>query len=296
MSTYALPALFTIAVWWASTGLILLMVRLPRVTFPASLVAATVVLGMGVHGLADTAADTSVNGAYLAFASGIAVWAWVEVSFLLGFITGPRRNACPAGCAGFGHFGHSTAAIIYHELACVAAAAVVAAVTWGEANQVGFATFMVLWIMRLSAKLNLFLGVPNRGEQFLPPHLLYLKSFFGKRSMNALFPVSVTGITLFAGLLIARIMGNDSAVALTGDMLILTLVLLALLEHWFMVLPLPSERLWQWQRPDAIDPGSPDLRVALPLAPGVSASTLPDHKNTPPPSAKVRPRTQGEFQ
>jgi len=32
-----------------------------------------------------------------------------------------------------------------------------------------------------------------------------------------------------------------------------TLMALAVLEHWFMVLPLPSETLWRWWRPPAVD-------------------------------------------
>ena len=61
--------------------------------------------------------------------------------------------------------------ILYHELAIVATALAVVAVTWGGANQVGTWTFLLLWAMRLSAKLNVFLGVPNLTEQFLPEHL-----------------------------------------------------------------------------------------------------------------------------
>jgi putative photosynthetic complex assembly protein 2 len=43
-----------------------------------------------------------------------------------------------------------------------------------QPNQVGTGTFAVLWVMRISAKLNLFLGVRNLSEELLPPHLAYL--------------------------------------------------------------------------------------------------------------------------
>ncbi|WP_163591818.1 DUF3623 family protein, partial [Klebsiella pneumoniae] len=55
-----------------------------------------------------------------------------------------------------------------------------------------------LWLMRLSAKLNVFLGVRNLNEQFLPEHLRYMHSYFRQRSSNALFPVSVIGVTALA--------------------------------------------------------------------------------------------------
>jgi putative photosynthetic complex assembly protein 2 len=249
MSRYLLPVLFTVALWWGSTGLILRLVKLPRRTFPMSMLAMSVVLFAGLVGLWSTRDDSSPAGAYLAFISGMGVWAWVETSFLLGYITGPRRQPCGAGCHGPRHFVHSAAAILWHEVAIVAGMVLVGTLTAGGANDVGWSTFMLLWIMRLSAKLNLFLGVPNRGEQFLPRHLGYLKSFFGAPRVNFLFPVSVTAITLLAGWLLAVLAAGPDDFQTAGCMLLLTLVLLALVEHWFMVLPWNSERLWRWQSP-----------------------------------------------
>jgi putative photosynthetic complex assembly protein 2 len=248
MSLYALPVLFTLALWWGSTGVILKLVRLPRGSFPVSMLGMTVVLLAGLQGLWSTREDVSVGGAFAAFASGMGVWAWVETSFLLGYVTGPRRQPCENDCKGANHFWHSVAAILWHEVAIAVGMVLVGLITRGGANDVGWATFMLLWIMRLSAKLNLFLGVPNRGEQFLPPHLQYLKSFFGAQRINFLFPVAVTAITALAGWLIAQLAANPTEFQASSYTLLLTLVLLALVEHWFMVLPWDSERLWQWQQ------------------------------------------------
>jgi len=297
MSAYALPILFTLVLWWASTGLILVLVRLPRWTFPLTLLGATVVLGLGIQGLIASSADASTTGAYVAFASGLAVWAWLEVSFLLGLVTGPRRDPCPVDCHGGQHFRHGVEAVIYHEVAILAGAALVVAVTWGAANQVGSATFLLLWVMRLSAKLNLFLGVANRGEQFLPAHLDYLKSFFGKRPTNALFPVSVVGTALLAGYLIVRLVAEGaSAFEITGYTLLATLVMLALIEHGFMVLPLPSERLWQWQkRPAAVAGDLPaELKVALPLGALQPLTCRIESQNKQVPPAARRPHATGD--
>ena len=248
MTLYALPVLFTLSLWWGSTGVILKLVRLPRGSFPVSMLGMTVVLYAGMQGLWNTRDDVSVGGAFVAFASGMGVWAWVETSFLLGYVTGPRRQPCETGCKGPNHFWHSVAAILWHEVTIAVGMILVGLLTRGGANDVGWATFMLLWIMRLSAKLNLFLGVPNRGEQFLPPHLQYLKSFFGAQRINFLFPVAVTAITALAGWLIAQLAANPNEFQASGYTLLLTLVLLALVEHWFMVLPWDSERLWQWQQ------------------------------------------------
>ena len=244
MSAYVLPVGAAIFTWWALTGFILYLdTRAPR-TFPASLAAATLVLGVSLWGLAATANDSTVRGAYLAFAAALGVWGWLELSFLTGFITGPRRHACPDGCAGAAHLGHAVAAVLYHELAILGGAAAVVALTWRGANPYGAWTFLLLWAMRTSAKLNLFLGVPNHGGQYLPAHLKYLQSYFRRAAMNLLFPLVVTAGTVVTARWAADALAGDAFHAV-GYALLATLLALAVLEHWFLVLPIPSERLWR---------------------------------------------------
>ncbi len=83
-------------------------------------------------------------------------------------------------------------------MALVLLAGAVAAVTWGGVNQTGMWTFLVLWIMRQSAKLNIFLGARNLNESFLPAHLKYLQTYFTRKAMNPLFPFSVLLSSLVA--------------------------------------------------------------------------------------------------
>jgi putative photosynthetic complex assembly protein 2 len=92
----------------------------------------------------------------------------------------------------------------------------------------------------------LFLGVPNVGEKFLPEHLQYLKGFFRKRAMNFLFPLSITASTVVTVLLVQKYASADGPFQMTSYALLTSLLALAVIEHWFMVLPLPSERLWNW--------------------------------------------------
>ena len=247
MSTYLLPILYTIAVWWASTGVILYLNGLPRATHPWTMLFATVLLGVALVGLFATRDDTRVSGAYLAFTCALLVWAWQEVAFLLGYVTGPRRTACPAGSTGWRRAGYALQTLLHHELALIVLGLAVAAITWGGANPTGLAAFMIFWVMRQSAKLNVFLGVRNLSEDFLPPHLKYLQTYFRRAPMNALFPVSVAASSWLAVLLwqaaSADGVGAFEATALTFSG---TLLSLAILEHWFMVLPLPSQALWNW--------------------------------------------------
>lgn len=247
MIEVGLPALYAMFVWWFTTGAILLLDGLPRRTFAWSMLGATALALLALVGLDRSAESVSVAGAYCAFTCAIVVWGWIEIAFLLGFVTGPRTSASPPGCSEWRRFGNAVGAIAYHELAIVLAAAVIVVLTRDAPNQVGVWTFMILWVMRLSAKLNLFLGVRNLGDEFLPERMRYLRSFFLKRPMNLLFPVSVTAATTLAAILwkeaVAVTAGAFDAAALV---LTATLLSLAILEHWFMVLPLPTTALWSW--------------------------------------------------
>ena len=247
MSLYALPVLFALFVWWFSTGIIMYLDGLPRRTFRWSMVGATVLLAVSLWGLAAGSTDTSVRGAYLAFTWGVLAWGWQEISFYMGFVTGPRSQPCPEGCSGWRHFGHAIQTSLWHELAIIAAAIVVVTLTWGGANQVGTWTFMVLWWMHQSAKLNVFLGVRNLNEEFLPEHLQFLRSFLTKKPMNLLFPVSVTVSTVIAVRLVqAAIAPGAGAFHAAGFTFLATMMVLAILEHWLLVLPLPAAALWGW--------------------------------------------------
>jgi putative photosynthetic complex assembly protein 2 len=247
VADHGLPVLYALFLWWFSTGLILYLDGLPRRSFRWSMLACTGVALLSFWGLAATRDDTTVLGAYAAFTYGLLIWGWHEMSFLMGFVTGPRRAPCPEGCRGWRHLGHATAAILWHELAIAATALIMVVLTWGGTNQVGTWIFMVLWVMRLSAKFNVYLGVPNLTEEFLPQHLSYLKSFMRKRPMNPLFPISVTVGTIVATRLVDRAWvageGSFDAIAFT---FVAVLLALAILEHWFLVLPLPDAALWSW--------------------------------------------------
>jgi len=126
------------------------------------------------------------------------------MAFLMGYVTGPRKSACASTCSGWPRFIHASQAVIYNELATVVAGGVVFILSAGMPNRFALWTFLILWAMRISAKLNLFLGVPNLGERFLPPHLQYLKSFFRRGAMNFLFPLSISGATAVLALLIEK--------------------------------------------------------------------------------------------
>jgi putative photosynthetic complex assembly protein 2 len=248
MGEFLLPLGYTLFVWWFSTGVILYLDGLPRHTFRWTLGASTALLVGALWALIHTRDDTSVSGAYCAFTCALLVWAWQEVAFLLGVVTGPRRTPCPPGARGLARFLYAAETVLYHELALIGLALAVATCVGQGANPVGLWTYLVLWGMRQSAKLNIFLGVRNLGESFLPEHLAYLASYFQRRPMNVLFPISVTVGTGAAALVWWQLLveGGGSPFQRAGLALTGTLLALGALEHWLLVLPLPSEALWRW--------------------------------------------------
>ena len=247
MSLYLLPVVFTLFLWWFSTGVILYLNGLPQRTFKWTLLGATAVLLLALYGLAASRNDTSVAGAYCGFTCALMVWAWQEVAFLLGYVTGPRRVPCAANSTGWRRFVQAFQAMAHHELALVVLAVAVFLATYDGSNLTGWWTYLVLWVMRQSAKLNVFLGVRNLNEGFLPPHLKYIDSYFRRQPMNLLFPFAITVSTALAALVWqAALAPGLSAFAATSLSFVATLLTLAILEHWFMVLPLPFEALWKW--------------------------------------------------
>ena len=247
------PAAYALFVWWFGTGVVLLLDNLPRRTFRWSMIAGSVLFVMSLHRLWAGAADVSEAGAYAAFMYAIIAWAWQEMSFFMGYVTGPRRVAAPADCTAWERFRFGVAACLWHEFAIVATAVVIVASTWHAPNQVGTQTFLLLWLMRTSAKLNVFLGVLNLGEEFLPIHLRYLLSFMARRPMNLLMPVSLT-----AGAIGAALLWQDAAATQNvGTTMLATMLALAVVEHWFLIIPLPFARLWAWSLRYKPTPGQP---------------------------------------
>jgi putative photosynthetic complex assembly protein 2 len=247
MFDYVAPVLFVLLAWWFSTGAIFYLDGLPRRTYRYSMAGMTGILVAALCGLSATADDVSSGGAYIAFACALAVWGWQEMGFLMGFVTGPRRVACPPGVGTAKRFSLAVETILFHELALAVSGFAVVAMTWGGDNQIGAWTFLALWAMRLSTKLNLFLGVPNLSEEVLPADLAYLASYFAKRPMNLFFPVSVTLATTATGFAWGAVSGlPGDAPELAGAVLIATILTLGVLEHWFLVVPLPVNAIWKW--------------------------------------------------
>lgn len=248
-----LPVLATVFAWWLSTGLVFMAVRGARDRHAARFLALSVLSAVALATLWLLRDQNTVASAYLAFLSALTIWAWQEAGFLMGYITGPRLERLQAR-AGIRHFADAAMAIIYHELALAAGGLLLLVLLWDASNWVGVWTYTILWAMRLSAKLNIFLGVHNLAEELLPDHLRFLRPYFCKRPINFLFPISITVPTVIAGSMLGHLwFATPDLAQLTATAILGTLLALAILEHWFLILPVPDTALWRWATAPAED-------------------------------------------
>jgi putative photosynthetic complex assembly protein 2 len=150
---------------------------------------------------------------------------------------------------GWPRFARAVGTIAWHELALAMTTLALIHAAWGAANPFAAWTFAMLFLARVSAKLNLFFGVPRINTEFLPRTLSHLPSHFRLAPMNGFFPLSVTLLSFAAACWLERTVAAGAGWEVAGFSLLLTITLLALLEHWFMVLPVPDQKLWRWMMP-----------------------------------------------
>ncbi len=246
-----IAALFALFAWWFFTGAILLVVRradrngghriavLAGVPF-AVLGAALVQMSLGLN---------TVTGAYLGFIGALLIWGWIELAFLAGVITGHVQSDCPPGLSGVPRFVRAFGTVSYHELLLVVTLWTLVAVSTGADNRVALATYLVLFLARICAKLNLYFGVPRINTEFVPDRLAHLKTYFTQGPITLAFPIAVTVLTALLAVCAERLWHAGNEVTIAGFGLLTALAALALLEHWLMVVPLPDAKLWRWMLP-----------------------------------------------
>lgn len=246
MMTYLAPILLTLLAWWLCTGILLLLNNLPSRTHKWSLLGASLLLIGSLAGLEPVAADASRSGAVLAFLQALAIWSWLEMTYLMGVLTGASRQPCPPGITGWSRFRLALKTSIHHEIAVVVMGVVVIATTWNSPNFFCALAYLTLWLMRWSAKLNLFLGVANVNEEWFPAHMRYLASYIRYRRMNLLFPFSILLGTLAAIHWISAAGAAPTPHLQIGYTLVASLMCLAILEHGFLILRVRDTALWNW--------------------------------------------------
>lgn len=247
---HVLPVVATIAVWFLATGLIAWADNRERRTFPLSLLLAGAAGVGGLVMVAQTMKSASLWGVYASFAGAILIWSWHEITFLTGAITGPRREPCPADARGFARFAHAVGAIAWHEIALALSALGLISLSWDAPNQLGAMTFTLLLVMRLSTKMVIFFGVPNMSTEIFPPHLAYLKTYFGPRRLGIELVLAIagtSGLAIWLGLIALN--APEGSASAAGASLLFALAALGALEHLFLALPVRDGALWGWALP-----------------------------------------------
>ncbi len=252
-----ITAVFAMFIWWFSTGVILLVVRRADVLGgPAHAKAALFavpLLALGVALVSISSAASDVGSVYMAFVGSLAIWGWIELAFLTGVITGPEKRDCPPGLTGRARFIRAWWTVAHHELALLAGLVLVEYLTRGAANDVAFWAYLILFIARILAKLNVFFGIPRINTEFVPRPLSHLKSYFRRGPITTMFPVSITILSFGAACFMQRLWIADTEAAVVTATLLATLSVLALVEHWLMVVPLPDAKLWRWMLPTPVE-------------------------------------------
>ena len=243
--SHGLPLIAAVSIWFVSTGAILWLDRRPRATYGTSLALLGAASAGALIAVAATAHDRSPLAAYVGFGAALTIWGWHEFAFLIGAVTGPRRAELPAGARGLQRFRLATLTVIHHEVALALTLLLLAVLSWGAPNVTAAETFGLLFAMRLSTKLNIFVGVPNLSTEMLPSHLAYLKSYFRVRPVGLPFMASVAGLAALAVGLGSRALGASEGEAVSAS-LAFALVGLGLLEHLFLVMPMRDAALWRW--------------------------------------------------
>lgn len=255
------PIVFSIFIWWFSTGILLLLVRLidrledfpnePKFLQYCSVIGSLPFFIIGLYFYHSSLSTLTINSIYLSFIAALIIWGWLEFAFLCGVLTGPNTQVCPKSGVGWLRFYLSLSTILYSEFAILLTFGWLIVFGISAENLFGLITFSVLYFARLSAKLNLFFGVPYINFEFLPSSLQHVSSYFCVRKVTAIFPISITALTCTAFFFLEQLFISSAAdlVNQVGYALVLSLTLLALLEHWFMVMPLPDSKLWLWMLP-----------------------------------------------
>lgn len=243
MAPWVTTLVLVFIVWWIGTGVVLYLQQTlsARSAFTRwSLVALSAACVAGLWLTKDT---LTVTSAVSAFVIAVTLWGVVELSYYLGFITGIHKRPCPPESTGLNRFSLALGASVWHELLALSLGLVLCAALIGTNNPTGAYTYLVLWLMRWSAKLNLFLGVPHFQADWFPTQFDYLKTYLKQAPVSWFFPVSVACASWLVVQWVLLSMSSTGASALVYS-LPAALLVLAIIEHGFMALPIAESRLW----------------------------------------------------
>lgn len=242
-----------VSAWWLLTGLALLLVHQPpKVAHYGFIIHSIFTLATWLC-VPLNVASTSPIAVAGGFLLGLIIWGWLELSYLLGYVSGPNHTVYRGGPSTWRRFKGALATTIYHEATVVASVALLATISVNQPNQTAFYTVTVLCLMRWSAKLNLFFGVRAFNDRWLPEHLHYLSSYLRIGKSSLLLPASAA-LGFFITFKIYEHAGQSSMPSYQLSLyLVASLMLLASIEHIFLLFPVNEAALWRWAKQDTAE-------------------------------------------
>ncbi len=260
-SMFGIPwvaAIVAVFMWWFLTGLLLFIVKkvdqINENAHHLMAIASIPVLFLGCFMYWNTLSSITLSSVYWAFLGSLFIWAWFELAFLTGFLTGPIKESCPPNITNKDRFVHAWRNVAYSELILFTTLFAMTLLSLNAENRVGLWTFWILFFARICAKLNLFLGVPNVNSEFLPSPVRHLASHFKVGSTSWFFPLSISVISFTLFFWVDKIFSIKSDdILVVGYTLLASLTALALVEHWFMVVSVRDAELWKWMLPRAVN-------------------------------------------
>ncbi len=233
------------AVWWLGTGAVFLAGRTSGAARKWSFAAVTLLIAGIVLGLAPAVSHrTDAAGVVQGLLVGFAAWAWMELSFYTGFVTGPSTRQPMLGASFRDRFRHALAACLWHELAIVAGLFTLLVLSPG-ANRWAAGQFAVFWILHEVARVNVLIGVPHPFRELLPDHLSHLQPYLEPRPAGRWLHLSIAGL-LGMTIAAAAMAWWAPGAASIGWAACAVLLGLGVLELGVLLFPVPLARLWQW--------------------------------------------------
>ena len=186
MESKIFAIIFTIFVWWFSTGAILYAIRRvdysSKISHKAFTFCCLPLLIFGIISFLISLNSTTIFDIYLSFVSALLIWGWFEIAFLSGVITGKNKKICDNNIKGWERFNLAWKTINYSEFSLLFITFIMYLLVKDSLNNFGFLTFIILYLARVSAKINFFIGVPYINFEFFPKPISHMKSLFKIKS------------------------------------------------------------------------------------------------------------------
>jgi putative photosynthetic complex assembly protein 2 len=248
---------FVLFLWWFLTGIILYTAK--RLDLGDSKTRFTVVLVTlplffcAWYFYFHCLDGMSYAEIFCSFMASLFIWGWVELTFLTGVVAGIpllEKQEIDRGSERE-RFINGFRSIALNECLLISCLFLMAILSIGKLNNFGLTTFLILYVARVSAKLNLFFGVPYINLHFLTAPLKHIATFCRVAPIGFFFIASTIMLGLMFLFLVGFVIYSESMSELQfGYLLLSTLAGLAILEHLFMALPIKDATLWNWLLPN----------------------------------------------